>query len=93
MYILVMSGHSGRCPEKRGSKGLSPLFSGHPWPFLALWRKKSRNFVAIVNNRLVPMYEFLRCFYVACFNPQLSTRSSGLCPRDGPNGGPGLALG
>ena len=21
VYILVMSGHSGRCPEKRGSKG------------------------------------------------------------------------
>ena len=82
-----MSGHSGRCPEKRGSKGLSPLFSGHPWPFLALWRKKSPKFVAIINNRLMHVYEFLRYLYVACLNPQLLTRSSGLCPRDGPNGG------
>ena len=71
VYILVMSGHSGRCPEKRGSKGLSPLFSGHPWPFLALWRKKSPKFVAIIDNRLVPMYEFLRCFYVASLNPSI----------------------
>ena len=56
---------------KRGSKELSPLFSGHPWPFLALWRKKSRKFVAIIDNRLVPMYEFLRCFYVASLNPSI----------------------
>ena len=48
---------------------LSPLFSGHPWPFLALWRKKSRKIVAIVNNRLVHMYEFLRWGYVARLNP------------------------
>jgi len=43
--------------------------------------------VAIINNRLMHVYEFLRYLYVACLNPQLLTRSSGLCPRDGPNGG------
>jgi hypothetical protein len=64
---IVINSDACKCEVKV----LSPLFSGHKRPFLALWLKKSRKFVAIINNRLIHVYEFLRWGYVARSTPSM----------------------
>ena len=77
----------GKMSRKTWIERVKSTFFGTSVAFSSFVAEKKSEVRGNINNRLVPMYEFLRCFYVAASTPQLFTRSSGLCPGDGQKDG------